>query len=112
MYLKDPHATLLQSTKHRDIQFITENIHQELKDATLGYALMTFLDENDLGSGPRMVTQSINPRAINSDIPRISSGLSLKKCYKTRRQRMQLSGEWRKGGWIPPPCSPCMRVLI
>ena len=65
MYLKDPHATLLQSTKHRDIQSITENIHQELKDATLGYALMTFLDENNLGSGPRMVTQSINPRAIN-----------------------------------------------
>ena len=65
MHLKDPCATLLQSMKDRDIQSIMESIHQAHKDATLGYNLMTFLDEHDLGSWPRIVTQSINPCMIN-----------------------------------------------
>jgi len=48
-----------------DSQFVLERIHSDLKNATLGYALMTLMDHNDMGRGPRLVTQTINPRPIN-----------------------------------------------
>ncbi|KAF8134833.1 hypothetical protein EV363DRAFT_1447645 [Boletus edulis] len=51
--------------KRKDVQFIMEQIHRDLKEATLGYALMTFVDSNDMGSGPKLVTQTINPHSIN-----------------------------------------------
>ncbi|KAG9308378.1 hypothetical protein JVU11DRAFT_11968 [Chiua virens] len=51
--------------KKKDLEQMIEQIHLDLKDATLGYALMTFLDDNDLGQGPTMVKQTINPRKID-----------------------------------------------
>jgi hypothetical protein len=54
-----------QTIKQKDIQGFVEKVQTSLKKAMLGYALMTLLDENDLGSGPRLMTQTINPRAIN-----------------------------------------------
>jgi hypothetical protein len=54
-----------QTVKRKDIQEFVEEVQTSLKDATLGYALMTLLDESDLGTGPRLTTQTINPRAID-----------------------------------------------
>jgi hypothetical protein len=53
------------SVKRKDIQGFVEEVQTSLKKAILGYALMTLLDENNLGSGPRLMTQTINPWAIN-----------------------------------------------
>ncbi|KAG9308374.1 hypothetical protein JVU11DRAFT_11962 [Chiua virens] len=67
---KKPKVKVL-SVKRNDIQLVMEDIQCALKEATLGYALMTLLDHNDLGRGPKMVIQSINPRDIDMKYTRI-----------------------------------------
>lgn len=42
-----------------------EDIYQQIHDATIGYASMSIINDDDLGRGPKMVTRAINPRKIN-----------------------------------------------
>ncbi|KAI6139409.1 hypothetical protein BKA82DRAFT_948712 [Pisolithus tinctorius] len=48
-----------------DMQNIVDKIYQGTTGATLGYALLTIVDDNDLGRGPWMVCQVINTREVN-----------------------------------------------
>ena len=48
-----------------------ERIQAYIKTATLGYALMTVMDEDDLGRGPRMAQQLVNLRDIDNNFMRV-----------------------------------------
>ncbi|KAF8124468.1 hypothetical protein EV363DRAFT_1081433, partial [Boletus edulis] len=50
-----------------DIQRMFEEFQNDFADMTLGYGLMSVLDDSDNGRGPTLIRRSINQRDINLD---------------------------------------------
>lgn len=55
----------IKGVKKTPVQEMIDHIKGLVNQATLGYALMTVMDDNDLGTGPMMQRQQINLRGID-----------------------------------------------
>ncbi|KAI6096773.1 hypothetical protein F5141DRAFT_1220559 [Pisolithus sp. B1] len=55
----------IKEVKKTPVQEMIDHIKGLVNQATLGYALMTVMDDNDLGTGPMMQRQQINLRGID-----------------------------------------------
>ncbi|KAF8417618.1 hypothetical protein L210DRAFT_3656031 [Boletus edulis BED1] len=59
------HETTIQAPDKTPIQQIFEDLLKEVETMTLGYALMSLVDDTDLGRGPSLISRTINKRPIN-----------------------------------------------
>ena len=57
----------VKSVERGAVQDFVEHITSLVEEATLGFALVTVMDENDLGRGPMMKRREVNLRDIDED---------------------------------------------
>ena len=60
-----PQISAVEPIQRPEVQEMLETIDDQIRRVTIGYALMTVMDEDDLGRGPRMQRQCVNLRNIN-----------------------------------------------
>ena len=60
-------TSAVESTEKPEVQDLLDSVDGHIRCATLGYGLMTVMDENDLGRGPIIERQIINLRNIDDD---------------------------------------------
>ncbi|KIK14564.1 hypothetical protein PISMIDRAFT_17201 [Pisolithus microcarpus 441] len=61
-------AHAIKAVKKTPVQEMIDHIKGLVDQATLGYALMIVMDNNDMGAGPMMQCQQINLHGINRQV--------------------------------------------
>ncbi|KAG6369277.1 hypothetical protein JVT61DRAFT_15524 [Boletus reticuloceps] len=58
--LPQKYTSAVEMVETKEVQEMLERIDSEIRGATLGYALMTVMDEDDMGREPKMERQMVN----------------------------------------------------